>query len=452
MNEAAAPAKQNYAIVILIVGFLSQFAANFAGTLSINMSSFSADLGFSLAEAAWIASVFGLCYAAFGVLWGNLADRLGLRKQLAIASIVVIIGFEGFAFLTVDLISCIFWWGLVGAGMCGWVTAVLPKLTSNWFAPKHRAKGYMVLTAGGTICGLLLGIMLPPIINAVGWRGSFSIIGGLVFVFFLIEVIFMRDEPADINQVPFGSPKDTPVARIAPTPLTSEERAQAKRENKKLIFAVLKLPITWKMGILNIFYLFCYMAILQMLTPSLVAAGLTLVAASFAFTMMNIGKGIGQLAFPILADKFGRKSILLIQLGGITVMALTLFLVVGTGAGSLGAILLAVVCLYGFFDSCTPTMGTILGECYPTHLRGTGPGVVTTIGLVGRFCGPLVAGALVVAFGSQYAFLMGGIAVAIAFIIGIFVLPKTGGKYGDPIAEAEKKAVPKSEPSATARV
>ena len=111
-----------------------------------------------------------------------------------------------------------------------------------------------------------------------------------------------------------------------------------------------------------------------------------------------------------------------------------LYMVVGMGNDML---IYVIGFLAGVFDAQAPVMQSSLGESFPKNLRGTGPGMVTTITLVGRFFGPILAAAMINSIGgglTTFAFVWAGLMSLCCAVIAIFVVPKTGGKYGDPIA------------------
>lgn len=437
MVNSSVSAKQSYVIAIMFVGFLCNAAVNLTATTTVSMSSFSEDLGFSLSTAAWIQSCYGITYMGFGILWGSLADKIGLRKQLAIAAVVAVAGFMGYAFFTQSLISCILWWALAGAGLCGLGPSVVPKLASNWFHPSHRARGYMIIAFGGTVMGFLIGIVQPAIITELGWRANYALMGGFLCVLFLIEIFLMRNHPSDVNQVAWGSPKDTPVIRIAETTMTDAEKVEKKNSARGLIAQCLRMPITWAMAAVNIFYYLTFMSNMQFLVTTLVVAGFSLAVGGLAQSFINVGRGTGTIIMPIFADKFCRKYILLIQMAFVAIMGFVVYFFLGSGV--LAVIpLLVIFTVYGFGDSMLPTLGSVYTECFPPHLRGTGPGIVNACAMIGAFFGPLLAGVLA-SIAPQYVYALCGGSMVVCFFLTLFFMPKTGGKYGDPLAEKARE-------------
>ena len=91
----------------------------------------------------------------------------------------------------------------------------------------------------------------------------------------------------------------------------------------------------------------------------------------------------------------------------------------------------------GLFFGVAPILNTLMAECFPPELRGSGPGVVSTIALVGRFFGPIIAAQCIVMAGGHtgaFTYFAGG-SLLVAGILVLIILPKTGGKVGDPIGK-----------------
>lgn len=145
-----------------------------------------------------------------------------------------------------------------------------------------------------------------------------------------------------------------------------------------------------------------------------------------------------QLIFSALSDRFAsRKTFMgaLCTIAGLLYIGLYFVL----GSSSSMAVVILWCCMIGLVNGHAALLQTVMAECYPPRLRGTGPGTIVTFTLIGTFFGPLIAAALV-NMNSGYnptAFAFaGGCLVAAGLLIWI-LLPKTGGKYGDPIADAE---------------
>lgn len=432
VEQKAIKSKSAYAWIASGSGFLSQVICVWGLSIfGISMSTIAADLGVAVSALGIATSIYGACYAGFSVLWGNLADRRGLRKTLSLA----VVGIGVFLILAGQLatsaVAAIALYALAGVFASGTASAVLPKLISTWFAANSRGKGMTLVTLGGSVAGVLGGILFPRFLMSMGWHGTFTLVGIIAIVVGAIIFALLRDEPAAVGTYPFGSPAGTPVASTEKQ-LTDENKA-ANRANA---IRVLKMPITWKYGILYIFWQFTLMAYQAYTVVAAQAAGMDLVAASLITTIVTAFMALGTIFFPFLSDKIGRKPSIVAASFLTAAAAIVAFFAYGAGAAAAPIIIYVIYAIYGFSNAVTPLHNTAMAECYPVELRGAGPGMISSIAIVGRFGGPILAGALIAATGdTTAAILFTGITVLISGILSLFWIPRTGGKYGDPEAK-----------------
>lgn len=429
--------KSGYAWLISAAGFLSQLIVVFSlAMFGMTIASIAESLGVAVTALAICSSVYGLCYGGLGVVWGNIADRIGVRLQFGIASVGAGVFAILFGLFVNSVASACILYALVGCFTAGITTGTIPKLVTLWFDSKWRGRGIVIVGLGGTVAGMLLGVIAPIIIGVNGWQGCFEIFGAVNVVLGIIIFLILRDTPESIGTVPFGSdPKEYVPAPIAKE-MTAEEKAAKKQADHNALIRVLKRPLTWKFGILLIFWQFCLTASSTYFIAAITFAGYSLVVAGLVSTLKTAGMFVGTLFSPSLSDKFGRKIVFVIQMFMYAILFAVFYFTIGTG----NELLVYVVgFLCGICDAQAPIMQSALGECFPKSLRGTGPGMCTTISLVGRFFGPMIAAAIIVMFGGNttIALLWGAVAIGIAGILGIIWLPKTGGKYGDPLADDE---------------
>ena len=103
----------------------------------------------------------------------------------------------------------------------------------------------------------------------------------------------------------------------------------------------------------------------------------------------------------------------------------------------------------GFVSGTVGISWVMMAESFTPDMRGTGPGVVSTFGIIGRVGGPLLAAFWINTFfaGNTASYTL--FAAACMIIAGVLIflwLPKTSGKYGDPLAEQYYKEHPEEAP------
>lgn len=428
-----------YAWVVASSGFVSQLVCVMcSGIYGLCLAYVAESFGMVKSDLAIGASIYGLTYAGCSVFWGSLSDKIGIRKTLTIASFGV-----GLFFVIIGVIPHTSPWTVIAlyaiAGVCvsGVGSAVLPKMMANWFTEKHRGKGATVITAGGTVAGVLNGIIGPFfILNMGGWQGCFLCTGVLFMVFAAIIFLIARDDPASMGTVPFG---------LKP----GSEELEVKKKNvdkdlaRKNAMEVIRMPITWKFGLVFVFWQFWLMSHNAFLTSAYLEAGYTIVFAGLAGSVLKGVQFFGQILFPALSDKFMRKGILLVQCLAAGALYVGLYFVLGTHPSE--QFLLFYIGCVGLFICSNPILQPLMAESFPPRLRGAGPGMISTIAMIGRFFGPLIAGWVIanIGGGAVATFIIwAGICHALTGVFGFILLPKTSGKYGDPLAEAAKKESP----------
>ncbi|MGV8082879.1 MAG: nitrate/nitrite transporter [Coriobacteriia bacterium] len=439
--------KSWYAWAVAGAAFFGQLVQVF-GLISfgIVISFMAKDFGTAVVSLAIAASVYGVTAKGFGVVWGWLTERIGLRLTQTISALC------GGIFLILDGRFATNVWtltilmGLMGASICG-LTTNIAKVVSTWFDTTWRGRGTILVTAGGTVSGMLMGLIAAPLITAYGWRGFLMTLGSIAIVCGIIQFIVVRDKPASIGTVPFGADPQEYKKELVAERLLRDSRggtgSKDKKEDRAAIMQVLKLPITWKFGVFICLSYLVQTAHSTYLIASVRGAGIMLLAASLAVTVQFATQFCGQIIMPTLTDRFARKTVLGICLVGLGLSYVLFYYALHVGSD---IFMLVSVGITGFFNSLTPLTNATLSEMFPLNLRATGPGVVWSISLIGNFFGPLIAGLVITTIGggATQAFLpYVAIVAVIAGLYSLAVFPKTGGgkRYGDPMAEGAKGSI-----------
>ena len=429
--------KPSYAWVVAFSAFLAGIST-ITGMFvyGYTVAYMAEEFGVTVADMAIATSMFGALSSGLGFLAGTLADRFGARSIMGgaivlLGAFLVIIGFmvtTPTMFIVLYSIA-----GIFGACLGG---AIVPKLISSWFAPNMRAKGMVINTLGGSGCAALLGVLIPIVINNFGWRGCFEILGVVLVVCGIVFIVLCRNSPESVGTTPLGASADyVPEQSVV---LTEEEKATKKKASRGAIVEVLKMPITWGFALIGVLW-YCYFnGANAFQTAAILQAGYDLTTAGLISSCLMVCIMCSQVIFSTLSDRFASRKAFM---GGLCTIAgllyIGFFFVLGSGSST--AFVILWCCMIGLVSGHAALLQTIMAECYPVHLRGTGPGTIVTFTLIGTFFGPLIAAALVNMNGgynpTAFAF-AGGCLVAAGILIWI-LLPKTGGKYGDPIAEAE---------------
>ncbi len=197
-----------YRWVILVAIALIQFTTNFA---NIQISALAGNIieamNLTTAQFGAVASCSFLGGAIFGFICGNLGDRYGIKKVIALTGVLSIIGaiIRVFSQNFVTLFIGMFLIGVVMAAL----NANSAKIIARWFHPKQMGLIMSIYVALSTV-GAVVALSSTPILMAGGMdiRGIFIIGLVTVIIAVIVWVILAREKPE-------GYPEETEVKSAA---------------------------------------------------------------------------------------------------------------------------------------------------------------------------------------------------------------------------------------------
>ena len=412
MNPNAQKAAIHYGWAVVFGGLLTQIVLMVGVQfVPIQLAMIADSLQLNNASAGTIISVFGLFYAGCSFVWGYCTDKFGARIALSLAGLILGIFVIIFGLTANTLTKALVIIAIVGFGAAGVYSAVLPKLIGAWFHPSKRGRAMSLITPGGVLTGAVLGIVLPRLANAYGWQTASVILGCVAIFCTLLVFLIVRNNPAEKGLSPYGVPE-------------GEKMPAAPTQEKGQFGKVLKMKITWHLGLMFIFWQVAFMVGTGFTAKAFVAAGATAVQGGLAVTVYNLCQLVGQQIWGPMSDQLERKSVISIAAVFWAVFTAAFVLLYGSSLNTM----YIMVGLMGIGMGMVPVILASFSDYYPTEVRGTGAGTISTLGLVGRFFGPMIAGIVADSVGSLAgAFGFGAACMFIAAAIA-FTLPslKTG--------------------------
>ena len=151
------------------------------------------EFGWTRAQTSWVFTIAIVVFAATFVLAGRIQDKRGPRICAALGGTLVGLGFF-LASWTTSLGFLYFIFAIIGVGNgFGYATPV--PVASKWFPDKRGlVVGLMVGGYGGG--SAIFGPLAIRLIESVGWRPTFQILGALFFVMGLIGTWLLVNPPA----------------------------------------------------------------------------------------------------------------------------------------------------------------------------------------------------------------------------------------------------------------
>jgi len=396
------------AFAVTFVGFGSAY------TFSAFLESLQKDFGASRGSVSLVFSLAGFLYFGLGIVSGPLADRWGSRR-LAVAGMVLTGLGLAIASAARSLVEVYAAYGLgVGLGVgCAYVPAL--GAVQRWFV---RRRGF---ASGLAVSGIGVGtLVMPPLaaflIDAVGWRDAYLILGCLAAVVGGGMALLIENNPRDRGLGPDGDALQAgaeSMARAARPAGTSISEAIRSRQFVSLYAACLICSF-------GVFVPFVH------LVPYALDHGVAPSLAVLLLGVIGVGSTAGRFFLGGLADRMGRRLALLAMFVG---MALALAVwAFSTAFWSLAIFAFAYGVFYGGWVAVLPAV--VMDYFGGRNVSGI-IGVLYTSVAFGTLIGPSAAG---FAFDMSHSYTLPILASVGANIIAagiMMALSKGAGGHGD---------------------
>jgi len=370
-----------------------------------------------LNEFGWthavISGAFSLSmtiYGVLGIVVGVLNDRFGPRVVLTLCGVLLGLGYLLMSQLSALWQMYLFYGLIVGTGMSGvWV----PQLSTvaRWFV------GRRTLMTGIVLAGVSIGQLIGPpvstrLIAVYDWRPSYIMLGSVAFLLVVLFAQFMRRDPTQMGQLPYGADKGKQVE------LTSDTRAFSLREAAYTVQFWVAFGIFFCFG-------FGVFAIVVHIVPHAIELG---IPATSAATILSCRGGMGLVGNYVLgsiADRIGNRQIFIV--GFIMILAALLWLV---PAKELWMLYLFAI-IFGFASGgMAASESPLAAWLFGLTSHGLIYGVVHLGFTAGAAVGPVLTGYIFDLTGSyKWAFLLCA-AFAIAGIVLAALLHPTRRPHG----------------------
>jgi MFS family permease len=363
-------------------------------------------------------SMYAFIYSALGYVTGDLTDRYGPRRVIAIGGVVLGVGvmLVGSAHALWQLYIAL---GVIAA--CGMSAAYVPcnATVVRWFAVRRGLA--LSITSSGASFGMFV---FPPIatalIAACGWRYAYVILGlsGLIGITFCARFI-VRD-PGQMGLVEDGGASPHAVTQHFAGRVADRDwsLASARRTGTFWILTAI-FTLTWLVVFLPAVHI----------VPFAMDLGISQFSAAMTLSVVGLAGFFGRLVIGPISDRAGR-------LGSLSVSLLLQALSFVGFALSHGLIPLYVSCaLFGLsYGGVTALFPALVGDFFGTLAVGAIVGFIFAVAGAPSAFGPLMAGYLFDFTGNyRLAFELSAALNLLAFFLVVFLrrpqTPATAGIY-----------------------
>ena len=375
--------------------------------LPVLFPAFMDELGLTYADLGNLVGILAVFWGLSAFAMGFLSDRVGRRKVL-IPAVIIVSLMSAFSGMVGGLVSLLLVRAIMGLAE-GPVASIGVAVAVEASHPKRRGMNNGIFQCMISLMGNAVGpIIATQLLLVTDWRTVFLLVGipGLIMA---AVMYFVVREPAE---APAGS---LPVVRPSFTSLFS---------HRNVPLAMLTLMCA--MG--GIFVMGAMMP--SYLTDFL---GLSVQQMGYVTAAIGFGGALGQFAMPTLSDFIGRKVTILISY---LLAAVFIWLFVRTGAENLAVLfwLLFFAALFNFSALAT-LAGPVAAEAAPVGMIASVAGLVIGAGEVfGGGIAPMIAGQIAASSGIQNVFTFVIASLVVGFVIALFLKETAPRKVEGPVA------------------
>ena len=307
IRRETTPARRGIFYGFIIVGVASLILALTYGTRSafgVFFKPMAHDFGWTRAMTSGAFSISLAIEGLMGIVMGGINDRFGPRVVLMVCAALIGLGF--FLMSEINAIWQLYlFYGLVIGMGSGGTFIPLVSTVSRWFIKRRT------LMTGIVVSGIGLGtLLLPPLANQLiltyGWRKSYLIMGVLTLVIAMACAWFLRRDPAQKGDVPYGEGNNV------------SDRADTKASGYSFGEAVFTRQF-WMVYFIMFCFGFTAFSFGPHFVPHITDQGISPGSAAMVISVTGGVSIIGSLLLGNLADRIGNSKVFAVGLLGLVI-------------------------------------------------------------------------------------------------------------------------------------
>lgn len=387
-----------------VLGALIVFSMSGAGTVWYGFTAFFNPLvdefGWSYTAISLAAGMRGVEIGLGDLIAGFLVERFGGRRVVFAGALLMSAGFLLLSRVS-SLLTFYLYYFILCIGVTGCASVVAMTILSRWF-PRRLGTAFGIFSAGGGLSGFLLPAIVS-LVDSLGFRTSFFILGLIVLFIGSCAAIIVRDHPVPLSPAPnsdmpaapeHGCHQDGSGESGAP--------ASAHRAIEFEFGEAVRSRAFWVLVVMSMAYMFVLQMVITHIMPYLESTGFPRSTASQVAMAIPSISLLGRLGFGWLGDRFNRRRILILA------MSLQVMGVFILGYVSSPRLVVLFLLFYPIgYGGLVPNRAAILKDYFGTRSFGSLLGVLVGLPMVGGLLGPVIAGRLYDTTGSyHYAFMI----------------------------------------------
>ena len=372
-----------YGYVIAIISFLAMMLLlGLHSVFGIFFKPIIEELEWTRTVTSGAFSLSQIMLGLLGIVIGGLNDRFGPRVVMTLCGLLAALGYLLMSQVQSIWQMYLFYGVMIGVGSSVYVP--LLSTVARWFV-QRRSMMTGIVFAGAGVGTLILPLVTSQLISTYDWRVSCLILGAIILVVVVSSAQFLKRDPGQVGQIPYGENKITEEGlRLGTKDFSPKEAARTRQ--------------FWTICIAEFTIFSCLLTTIIHITPHARDLGLQPASAAAVLSAIVGASIIGRIVMGSANDKIGGKRSLIIC------FILLISSLVWLQMASNTWMLFFFAVIYGFAHGGFFTvMSPMVAELFGTGSHGLLFGMVLFSGTIGGSVGPLLAGHIFDVTGSYRA-------------------------------------------------
>ena len=306
----------HYAWVVVGTGTMLRVTANFVSqAFAVILVVLQQDFAWGVTAIVLAQVLRSVANALLSPVAGWVGDRYGARRSLLVAATLYVVGM--LLLSTMDQLWQLYIYYSILLGLAQALFAVnIPTTVAAWFKRKLGVAVGIQQSIGG-MGASVTAPALALLLSQLGWQVAFWIIPAVGGVIIFSLLAFFHGEPADRGMKPLGADADDPVP-VRADPATAKLRSKVFLQHARRTRAFWNLPFIHYLGCVG------HSIVIWHVVFFATTRGVSLSSAAWIVTIYTVTSISSRLFIPILADRWGAKTAMLVPyfLQGLTVLML----------------------------------------------------------------------------------------------------------------------------------
>ena len=343
--------------------------------------------GASYVVVGALLATFAACQFLSAPVWGNVSDRIGRKRVLVISQIGATLGWTGLAFA--PTLAWVFVARIV-EGISGGNISVTQAYVADRVEVGERSRAFAFVGAAFS-AGLVLGPLAGGVLlDRFGYRAPFLLAAALQLITLVVTLRYLPEDVAERGEATAAKLSDIPRFLRDPA-----------------IAPVLVQKLAYSLG------LYAWFSVFALVLGAV--AGFTPSQTSYFFAVFGVASvAVQLLVVGRLVDRLGVRATS--NLGFVAALAFFSLVPFLRERAVLGV---EVVLFAVALSIANATLATLLTDAAPERVRGTVLGVGSSLEAIAGVTMPVVATAVLAAYGAPFCGAISAFFIAIALALGI---------------------------------